>query len=259
MKKLLGAAAAVLAMALALTGCNPNAGTTGETGPKKYTNASWVTTGITEKNSGVFINAEDIGLPDDFDLTAYDYIKVNATLSKDGAEVTTAWNTGYVHFVDEDDTNHSVYNINNGFSSKYGSVYCPVADFGGKALKKICVQNSSDNVDTIKVNYIQFIKVEDGAVPVASLDAAITAGESGKTVVFHVAYSDKASDNNGVGQIQLPSSPWTASSITFVATNVAAGEESFEVDYDDLEAVYADGYTATSFYNGASLQYIYIK
>lgn len=226
----------------------------------KFTNAAWVATGITEAYGGVYIDYANIGVPANFKITDYDYIKVNATLSKAGEEVTTAWKTGFIHFQDEDEVNHTVQNINNGFSSKYGSVYLPVADLGGKALKKIMVQNAQDNVDTIKVNYIEFVKVEDGAIPVANLDDAVAKGSAGKKVVFHVVYDDTAKANNGVGQLQLNEKPWTASSVTFVATaKVSDGEENFEVAYADVKSVYDAGYTATSFYNGANLQYIYLK
>ena len=229
----------------------------------KFTNDNWIKTGVEKQYDGVYIDWADIGLPEDFNFSDYAYLKINATLLKDDVEVITEWNTGFIHLSDADGNNvQTISNINNNRSSDYNSTWFPIGELES-APAKISVQNAQNNVDTIKVNYLEFVSIEEYSKLLLepTLKNIITEGVEGNTVVFGIVYTDEATSNNGVGQLQLDKSPWTVGNVRFISgSSVAPNKiEEFEVSYKDIKSDYDNGYTAWSFYNGALLQYVYIK
>ncbi|MCH5293382.1 MAG: hypothetical protein J1E07_06605, partial [Treponema sp.] len=232
----------------------------------KFTNSAW-NKAVEKQYDGVFIDVSSIDYPENFDFSEYDFLKVNVTFSKGGEEVTTAWSTGFAHLQKKNGDSHetllTISNINNGVSSKYNSAWFPIAMLK-EVPEQLAVQSAegSDKIDLVTVNYIEFVKIEGLKKGVENNVASIVnSGKTGDKVVFAVVYDDSAKNYNGIGQIQLPDSPWTASDVTFLSDgNVKPGYiQEIEKSYDEVKTASDTGYTGLSFYNGAFLQYVYIK
>lgn len=240
----------------------------------KYTNDNWVNdapkSGANEY-PGVFIGLADIGLDENLKLSDYDYVKINVTYSKGGEDL---GNIGFVHFATNDDETLSfARDFNKDMGSKYASAYLPITGVINDVSKaqKFMIQcdNQKDQVDKIKVNYIEFVKIPglkkgvsyDSTWTNSYMKQILNAGASGDTVVFGLAYSDEVEAYNGV--FGLADSNWASNSkeIAFSAGGDAkAGMiEEFTVSYDDLKAEADKDFVNLNSYNGVALQYVYIK
>ena len=240
----------------------------------KYTNDNWVNdapkSGANEY-PGVFIGLADIGLDENLKLSDYDYVKINVTYSKGGEDL---GNIGFVHFATNDDETLSfARDFNKDMGSKYASAYLPITGVINDVSKaqKFMIQcdNQKGQVDKIKVNYIEFVKIPglkkgvsyDSTWTNSYMKQILNAGASGDTVVFGLAYSDEVEAYNGV--FGLADSKWASNSkeIAFSAGGDAkAGMiEEFTVSYDDLKAEADKDFVNLNSYNGAALQYVYIK
>ena len=229
----------------------------------KFTNPTW-NTAIKDPYNGVFIDVSSIDYPENFDFSEYDFLKVNVTFSKGGEEVTTLWSTGFAHLQKENGDNLlTIQNINNGVSSKYNSAWFPIAMLK-EVPTQLAVQSAvgGDEIDFVTVNYIEFVKIEGLKKGVENNVASIVnSGKTGDKVVFAVVYDTFVASNNGIGWIQLPDAPWTASDVTFLSDgNVEPGYiQEIEKSYDEVKTASDAGYTGLAFFNGAFLQYVYIK
>lgn len=205
-----------------------------------------------------------MGLDEKLKWSDYDYLKINATLLKDNKEVISS-NAGLINLKKDTKEIAHKYNINDVLSSKYGSVYFPITTDIPTTIEVLRSAENNDVVDTIKVNSIEFIKLEDeNATSVeADLSKVIEKGTELKSskVVFVFAYNEKVTAYNGIGG--LASSDWTDNS-TKVSFN-ADGEPSVgkivptEIDFSIIKQEYDNGYININVYNGACLQYIYLK
>ena len=231
----------------------------------KFTNSDWKAT-PSAAYGNLIIALDDL----DIDYSKYDFIKVNAKfLDADGKEILYTNNiaTGQVlvengkQYGADDYKSLSVTNMNS-ISSDFSSAYIPIKSLGFEP-KKINVQNAGENVKSYAVNYIEFVKIPGLKKATEKKAASITsAGTSGDTVVFVVSYGKELSTSWGIGGMQ--DSSWTnfdpnVGEFHPTSTTSAGSIDEFSFDFDKIKKSFEDGFVNFNFYNGAELQYVYIK
>ena len=237
----------------------------------KYTNSAWVKTGITAAYDGLYLSLSDLGLDENLNIKDYAYLKANVTFSgnsKTIGYVTKQGETGsYTEapgqgiILGTGDWNPLAtikFTKDEGESPNAAQIFLPLSD---EAIK-IAIQNTDDSIDTITVNYLEFIKIPDAKYCCTELAAStITSNSSkGTQVVLGVLYSSNAKANNGVGT--LSSEDWKSNckdvNICSSETGISNGYEEFEFTTSDFVG-YLSAYPNINFYNGGSLGYIYFK
>lgn len=258
----------------------------------RYTSDAWVKNDFTGEDGKpslyptLNIALDSISLDENLKVSDYDYVKVNVTYTKNSKEVTN--NKGSVRIEDADANYLSYTEYVNAMSSEYSSAYLPIKgvidDFS--IAKQISIQCNnakwdsttnanvlSEEIDNIKVNYIEFVKIANVKKGVSCnkeswgdgnsfVEEIVKAGKAGDKVVFAFVYDSE--DKEGWGIAQLQSNDGEDKGLDLSKGNgkgstAAGGIEEFEVSYDDVKSDATSGRTSIWFGNSAALQYVYIK